>query len=331
MNLSFHTPQKGQNRSFGSFSSGPPATMPTANDTPPVVLKFVLLGESSVGKSSLVVRFCDRKFTPQTSTVGIDFKWQDIVVQDTTSVRLHLWDTAGQEKYRGIAKPYYRQADGVVLVYDVTSKHSLHVLDSYLADVRELCPLGALIILVGNKCDVDADKVAVSFSDAQDWAKQRGIMLFFETSAKHGTRVDEAFHALAEHCVSMRAMMMTKPEQHIQPKSVLDDDNGGADDSLDQTVNLDCASMPYTPREVKCARCHHSTATLMCNQCQAHYCRPCCVALHHNKSTRKDHIILQSDSGRTASIVLCGAASTENSRRGGHLGMHGSKRVRKCC
>jgi len=167
------------------------------------VLKFVILGDAGVGKSSLVTRFCDNRFLQTSSTVGVDFKWQDMEIEGDV-VRLHLWDTAGQEKYRVIAKPYYRQADGVVLVYDCTSMASMTGLEAYLGDVRELCPLGSLIVLLGNKCDVDPAYIEVPREAAETWAKQHGIPLLFETSAKQGTRVDEAFRVFARHVVQAK-------------------------------------------------------------------------------------------------------------------------------
>ena len=209
---------------------------------PPQVLKFVLLGDAGVGKSSLVTRFCDNRFIQSSSTVGVDFKWQDMEIEGDL-VRLHLWDTAGQEKYRVIAKPYYRQADGVVLVYDCTSMSSMTGLASYLADVRELCPLGALIVLLGNKCDVDPTYIEVPREAAESFAKQNGISMFFETSAKQGTRVDEAFRVLARHVCHAKKLN------------------------------------PQAAHKV-CSVCHDAMATLHCETCQREFCTDCSNRTH---------------------------------------------------
>lgn len=169
------------------------------------LLKIILLGESGVGKTSILNRFCDGRFTLNAqSTIGVDFKHRDIALESGSAYRLHVWDTAGQEQFHVVSKPYYRQADAVVLVYDCTSMASLSALDRYIADARELCPLGTLFVLLGNKCDLTLGPSGVTRSVAEQFAKRRGVPIFFETSAANGSFIDEAFELLCRHIANTR-------------------------------------------------------------------------------------------------------------------------------
>lgn len=185
----------------GSLSRG---THVNINGMERPMVKFILLGECGVGKTSILNRFCDGRFTTQTqATIGVDFKYRDIDL-DEGNFRLHVWDTAGQEQFHVVSKPYYRQADGVVLVYDCTSVDSLHALDRYVTEARELCPLGSTMALLGNKCDLPMGVTGVSRTDAEQFAKRRGIPIFFETSAANGQCIDEAFQLLCKHVINNR-------------------------------------------------------------------------------------------------------------------------------
>ena len=176
----------------------------TSNNQRDNIVRFILLGSSGVGKTSILYKFCDGRFGLSSTTIGVDFKWRDIDVNGIT-YRLHVWDTAGQEQYKVIAKPYYRQADGAVLVYDCMSSTSLQELDQFVADARELCPLGAAMVLLGNKCDLPrTGGAAVTREQGEAFARRRGIPLFFETSAANGTCIDEAFEVLCRHALNNR-------------------------------------------------------------------------------------------------------------------------------
>lgn len=170
------------------------------------MVRFILLGASGVGKTSILHRFCDGRFIGSTqSTIGVDFKWRDIEV-DGEVFRLHVWDTAGQEQFKVIARNYYRQADGALLVYDSTDPQTLDELQSFIDDARELCPLGVVFVLLGNKCDLVATTKSkvVSRESGEAFARRRGIPLFFETSAANGACIDEAFEVLCRHVLNNR-------------------------------------------------------------------------------------------------------------------------------
>lgn len=120
--------------------------------------------------------------------------------------RLHVWDTAGQEQFKVIARNYYRQADGALLVYDCTDPHTLEELQSFIDDARELCPLGVVFVLLGNKVDLASSMKGqvVPRESGEAFARRRGIPLFFETSAANGACIDEAFEVLCRHVLNNR-------------------------------------------------------------------------------------------------------------------------------
>ena len=161
--------------------------------------KIVIIGESGVGKSSLLKRLCDGDFTEGISTTrGHQDRLKEIEILNR-KVSLHIWDTAGQEKYRGINRMYYRGASGGILVFDLTSLDTFSKLDSWLKEFREEIPDGE-IILVGNKID-RVEFRQVSKELAENYAKTHK-MIYLETSAKTDHLVNEAFMNLSENILN---------------------------------------------------------------------------------------------------------------------------------
>jgi len=159
------------------------------------LFKLLLIGDSGVGKSCLLLRFAENSFTESyLSTIGVDFKIRTIEMEGK-NVKLQIWDTAGQERFRTISQAYYRGAHGIVVVYDVTDSESFDNVKSWLAEIDRHATEGVQKLLIGNKSDL-ADKKVVSFSAAKDFATERGIP-FLETSAKEATNVEDAFLTLA--------------------------------------------------------------------------------------------------------------------------------------
>ncbi|XP_041430592.1 ras-related protein Rab-15 isoform X2 [Xenopus laevis] len=118
-----------------------------------VLFRLLLIGDSGVGKTCLLCRFTDNEFHPShISTIGVDFKMKTIEV-DGIKVRIQIWDTAGQERYQTITKQYYRRAQGIFLVYDITSERSYQHIMKWASDVDEYAPDGVQKILIGNKAD----------------------------------------------------------------------------------------------------------------------------------------------------------------------------------
>lgn len=157
--------------------------------------KVVLLGESAVGKSSLVLRFVKREFHEfQESTIGAAFLTQTVQIDDTT-VKFEIWDTAGQERYHSLAPMYYRGAQAALIVYDITSKDSFLKAQNWVRELQRQANANIVIALVGNKLDL-ANKRAVENSEAKEYADENNL-LFMETSAKTAINVVEVFTAIA--------------------------------------------------------------------------------------------------------------------------------------
>uniref|UniRef100_A0A7M4E0G6 small monomeric GTPase n=2 Tax=Crocodylus porosus TaxID=8502 RepID=A0A7M4E0G6_CROPO len=158
--------------------------------------KLVLLGESAVGKSSLVLRFVKGQFHEfQESTIGAAFLTQTVCLDDTT-VKFEIWDTAGQERYHSLAPMYYRGAQAAIVVYDITNEESFARAKNWVKELQRQASPNIVIALAGNKADL-ANKRAVDFQEAQVYADDNSL-LFMETSAKTSMNVNEIFMAIAK-------------------------------------------------------------------------------------------------------------------------------------
>ncbi|XP_027021930.1 ras-related protein Rab-18-B [Tachysurus fulvidraco] len=159
-------------------------------------LKILIIGESGVGKSSLLLRFTDDTFDPElAATIGVDFKVKTIAV-DGNRAKLAIWDTAGQERFRTLTPSYYRGAQGVILVYDVTKRDSFTKLENWLSELETYCTRNDLVkMLVGNK--IDKDNREVDRNEGLKFARKHS-MLFIEASAKTKDGVQCAFEELVE-------------------------------------------------------------------------------------------------------------------------------------
>ena len=179
-----------------------------------ILVKLLLIGESSVGKSCLLLRFSEDKFTDDfLPTIGIDFKVRHTTINDR-KVKLQVWDTAGQEKFRTITKAYYRGAQGILLVFDVTNIDSFEKVENWMTSIQENTTDPVTIYLVGNKCDVpfpekrdEGEEEAeeekkerpvrrITQEQAQELAREKNVE-YFETSARDGTNVESTFLRLA--------------------------------------------------------------------------------------------------------------------------------------
>ncbi|KAL6478945.1 hypothetical protein MHYP_G00123780 [Metynnis hypsauchen] len=162
---------------------------------PDRLFKIVLVGNSSVGKTSLLRRFCDDCFYPGTSaTVGIDYSVKTLTV-DNSQVALQMWDTAGQERYRSITKQFFRKADGVVVMYDISNEQTFTAVRSWLASVQEGAGEDIPVMLLGNKTDLEAQR-EIQFRAGEKLAKDSQL-IFFECSAFSGHNVTESMIHLA--------------------------------------------------------------------------------------------------------------------------------------
>ncbi|KAI5954834.1 SEC4 [Candida theae] len=159
------------------------------------IMKLLLVGDSGVGKSCLLLRFVEDKFNPSfITTIGIDFKIRTIESKGK-KIKLQVWDTAGQERFRTITTAYYRGAMGIVIIYDVTDSRSFENVENWFQTVSQHANEDAQIFLVGNKCDDDVNR-QVSKEQGEDLASKLHVP-FLEASAKSNENVDAIFYELA--------------------------------------------------------------------------------------------------------------------------------------
>ncbi|CEG47151.1 rab7 family gtpase [Plasmopara halstedii] len=168
-----------------------------------VLLKLIILGDSGVGKTSLMNQYVNQKFSNQyKATIGADFLTKEIMLDDKL-VTMQIWDTAGQERFQSLGVAFYRGADACVLVYDITNPKSFEKLDSwrdeFLAQAGPRDPDAFPFIVLGNKVDRESDR-RVQTQRVQEWCRSKNIhqpIQHFETSAKEATSVEEAFRTIA--------------------------------------------------------------------------------------------------------------------------------------
>ncbi|CAF4767416.1 unnamed protein product [Pieris macdunnoughi] len=158
--------------------------------------KLLVLGDSNVGKTCIVHRYCDERYYDiYISTIGIDFK-QKIINLDGVPIKLQIWDTAGQERFRTLTTAYYRGAMGIILMYDITNLESFNHLSYWLRNIQEYASPDVIKVLVGNKSDVHENNRAVPKERGQKIADDFD-MPFFEVSCKNNINIEEAFLTLA--------------------------------------------------------------------------------------------------------------------------------------
>ncbi|XP_075219972.1 RAS oncogene family member Rab26 isoform X3 [Lycorma delicatula] len=215
----FESPQETQSLQAPSQTSGgttpsptgyrdykPPADLlrPVSELETDIAHKTILLGDSGVGKTSLLVQFDTGKFQSGTfsATVGIGFT-NKVVSVDDSKIKLQIWDTAGQERFRSVTHAYYRDAHALLLLYDVSNKTSFDNIRAWLGEIREYAQDDVVIMLLGNKADCPSAERMVRREDGERLAREYNVT-FMETSAKTGLNVELAFMAVARELKSRK-------------------------------------------------------------------------------------------------------------------------------
>ena len=155
------------------------------------IIKLLTLGETEVGKTSIVLRYSDDKFQDsKIATIGIDFKIK-IIKKGKEKIKVSIYDTAGQERFQNIVKHYYRGANGVLLIYDITKRKTFEKLNFWINDLKENSDDNLFIYLIGNKNDLEENR-EVSYKEASEFAKEKNFP-YIEVSAKTGNNIHKLF------------------------------------------------------------------------------------------------------------------------------------------
>lgn len=173
------------------------------------VLKVIVIGDSTVGKTALLLKYVEGVYTSTTMTIGIDFKNKNIEI-DGKEIKLQLWDTAGQERFKTISVSYFRRAHGIALLYDVSNTQSFEHVPSWLDSVAQNTLRKVPLILIGNKCDL---ALKVKVEEGKQMAKDNDVP-FFLTSAKTGQGVEEAFTSLARMILKDQGQLEENPDNN---------------------------------------------------------------------------------------------------------------------
>ncbi|XP_036429221.1 ras-related protein Rab-26 [Colossoma macropomum] len=201
----------------GDHPPPPPPPHPPLSSAQSYHLSFkvMLVGDSGVGKTCLLVRFKDGAFLAGSfiSTVGIDFR-NKVLNIDGVKVKLQIWDTAGQERFRSVTHAYYRDADALLLLYDVTNKTSFHNIQAWLTEIHDFAQENVVLMLLGNKADSTHERV-VKREEGEKLAKEFGVP-FMETSAKSGLNVELAFTAAAKELKYREMKESDAPQFRLQ-------------------------------------------------------------------------------------------------------------------
>jgi Ras-related protein Rab-7A len=201
-----------------------------------VLLKVIILGDSGVGKTSLMNQYVHKRFSNQyKATIGADFLTKEVMIEDKL-VTLQIWDTAGQERFQSLGVAFYRGADSCVLVYDITDSKSFENLESWMDEfLVHAAPRNSdsfPFVVLGNKADLGSSRRQVSASKAKSWCQSKGDIPHYETSAKEALNVEQAFHTIAKNALTQ--------EGNQKPIFIPDKVDLGKPDSTDGGGGCDC-------------------------------------------------------------------------------------------
>ena len=188
----------GESKKKGSPNLQVRTDTPKKQESKEFEIKICLLGDVNVGKTSIASRFCKNSFNENyINTIGGAYQQQNIVLNNGAKIKLHIWDTSGQDRFRSMTNLYYRDAQVAILTYDVSNEQSLDSLNYWLNELNEKVEVDKMLLcLAGNKNDVEVSKKTVPTSKGKAFAEEHNL-IFYETSAKTGAGVKELFQAIA--------------------------------------------------------------------------------------------------------------------------------------
>ena len=162
------------------------------------VYKVLLLGDSSVGKTCFLMKYTDEAFQEtHMATIGLDYRLKSMKLKNGKTVKIQIWDTAGQDRFRSITKNYYKGSHGIILIYDITNPITFENITHWVSQVREEASKNVVIYLIGNKIDLEDEQRKVSTEEGEKLAEKLGLP-FNETSAFDGTNINETFDDIVE-------------------------------------------------------------------------------------------------------------------------------------
>ena len=203
-----------------------------------IIFKTLIIGDANVGKSNLLIRYVKNEYVPDMkSTVGVEFGSKILKIYDI-NVKVQIWDTAGQERYRSVTSSYYKGSKGVLIVYDISNYNSFESVDRWINEFRMKSDENSAIVLVGNKND-NEELRKVTIEEGEEKAKKYNLG-FFETSAKEGKNVDEAFKCLFEKVVENYKKNKEKTEK--KGELLQNDENG-------ENINLDFSNQDLNEKK----------------------------------------------------------------------------------
>jgi Ras-related protein Rab-1A len=178
------------------------------------LFKICVIGDSSVGKSSILLRYIDKEYTDNyLSTIGVDFRITTLEIEGKT-IKLQIWDTAGQERFKTITSSYYKGCNSIIIVFSLLDLDSFEHVKTWLDEIEQFCKKDCLKVLVGNKCD-KLDKRQVDYIVAKEFAENKNL-IYIETSAKNNININMLFEILCESLYQRKKFILNdKEEQKI--------------------------------------------------------------------------------------------------------------------
>ena len=186
-----------------------------------VVYKVLLLGDKTVGKTCFLIQYTDKVFIENhITTIGLDYRLKTMTLKDEKNIKLQIWDTAGQDRFRAITRNYYKSAHGVILLYDVTNKETFLNVKKWIDSIKDEAQKNIVIYIVGNKIDM-SEKRQVTTQEGKELAEKYGLP-FCESSARTGENVNEIFNDIAEkvdqtfYTIETEAKIMKKTKPNVK-------------------------------------------------------------------------------------------------------------------
>jgi len=180
-----------------------------------VIYKVLLLGDSTVGKTCFLIKYTDKTFQDvHMATIGLDYRLKNMTLKSGKNVKLQIWDTAGQDRFRAITKNYYKGANGIILIYDITNPQTFDNVKGWISQIREEANQNVLIYIAGNKIDMEEER-KIQKEDGEKLAGEYGFP-FVETSAKEGININETFEDLVEKIDSVYSKFETNNPEGIK-------------------------------------------------------------------------------------------------------------------